>query len=417
MNGGTLRMSAKERDRMVVLEQVESRGLSLVEASERLRLSYRQTKRIWGRWRREREAGLVHRLRGTPSNRRIPEALKRTVLETYAREYGDFGPTLAAEKLEERQGVRVNRETLRRWLREAHLWIGRRRLRHHRRRRERRAHFGELVQIDGSHHAWFEERAAPCCLMVMTDDATGRMAAHFAPEETTEAAFAALRQWIGRFGVPQALYADRKSVYFVQRPATVQESRRGSGARTDFSRACFRMNIEMIRAHSPQAKGRVERKNGVLQDRLVKELRLRAISDIAEANRFLATYCKSHNERFAVPALSPLDRHRPAPDAATLNDLLCREWERAVGRDWTVALHGQHWQIEPQPELPRPGARLTVRRRADGTLCLLHHGRPLRFTRAQFGNKSVGHPHPLGGGDGIRGHFYRAGMGDISIVR
>jgi transposase len=373
-------MSQKERDRMLVMGQVESGVYGLVEAGERMGVSYRQAKRIWSSWRENREGGLRHGLRGQASNRRLDEAYRTAVLAAYRARYLDFGPTLATEKLVQFEGLAVSAETLRRWLHEEHLLLPRVAQRAHRRRRARREHFGELVQMDGSDHAWFEGRGARGCLMVMVDDATGRTLAHLAGQETTQAAFAVLGQWIARHGVPRALYVDRKSVYVAQRAPTVEERRQGSGALTDFSRACFRLGIQIIAAHSPQAKGRVERRNGLLQDRWVKELRLAGVSDIAAANAMLGPFLEGLNKRFAIEPASLLDRHRPAPTAETLNEIFCREWRRVLQNDWTVSVDNQRYQIERQPDLPRPQTLLTVRRRWNGTVRIFHNERILQYT-------------------------------------
>jgi transposase len=398
MSQETLRMSAKERARMLILGQVESGALDLVEASKRMQVSYRQAKRLWARWLESREGGLTHRLRGQASNRQLDDAFRAVVLSLYRTLYWDFGPTLASEKMAERDGVAVHPETLRRWLHEEHLWVPRREPRRHRRRRARRSCFGELVQMDGSDHAWFEDRAGRSCLMVMVDDATGRTLGRFAAQETTAAAFEALRQWIVRYGVPQALYVDRKSLYVAQRPPTAEERRQGSGALTDFGRACFRLGIQIIPAHSPQAKGRVERRNGLLQDRLVKELRLAGIADFAQANALLGPFMERLNDRFAVPPLSPLNAHRPAPTDAVLNEILCWEWRRVLQNDWTVTLNNQRYQIERQPDLPKPRTPLTIRRCQDGTVRILHEERPLKITMIANGNQRDCYPRPCRGG-------------------
>jgi hypothetical protein len=329
------------------------------------------------------------------SNRRSPPALRKRALELYEHCYEDFGPTLAAEKLAEEHGVVLSRETLRRWLLVAHLWPGRTKERLHRRRRPRRERFGELVQFDGSHHAWFEQRAAPCCLMVMIDDATGRSVAHMAEGETTEAAFAVLRKWIERHGVPGALYADRKNIYVSEREPTEHERHAGSGPVTDFGRACRRLDVEMITARSPQAKGRVERRNGVLQDRLVKELRLRGICDIVSANAMLDEFLERLDERLAQGAAQPANAHRALPPDEPLEEILCWEQTRKVARDWSVAWEGGKLQIEAQPGGPVPGASVTVRRRIGGTLGIIYHGRPLRFQEigaAPVANQTVSRP-------------------------
>ena len=373
-------MSSKERRRWVVLHQVETDAVTLKEASERMGVSYRQAKRIWKRWREEGESGLIHRSRGGLSNRRSDPVLKREALRLYQEHYRDFGPTLAGEKLEEKHGLRVNRETLRRWLLGACLWGGRTKARRHRRRRPRREHFGELVQFDGSHHAWFEDRAAPCCLMVMVDDATGRSAARMASEETTEAAFRTLRRWIERHGVPAALYTDRKNIYVSDREPTVEEKRAGTGALTDFGRACWRLGIEIIAARSPQAKGRVERRNGVLQDRLVKELRLRGIADIDSANAMLEEFTETLDARLALAPAASANHHRALPSHERLEEILCWETPRRVQNDWTVVYEGRRLQIERQEGLPPAGARVVVRRRLDASLAILWGERELRFS-------------------------------------
>lgn len=418
-----LQMSAKERRRMIVMQQVESNGTTLVEGARRMGVSYRQAKRIWKRWQCERAGGLVHRSRGRVSNRRADERFKADVLALYQRHFWDFGPTLASEKLAELHEVDVGRETLRRWLHAAHLYVPRRAARAHRKRRQRRAQFGALVQLDGSHHEWFEQRGQSCCAMVMVDDATGATMVHIDQQETTTGAYEILRQWIERFGLPAAIYVDKKSVFHPLREPTEEEKRQGSGALTEFGKACWRLGIEIVFAHSPQAKGRVERKNGLLQDRLVKELRLRGIDEIEAANAMLPAFCNDLDERFARPADSPIDAHRRAPSAQTLNDMLCRETTRVVQNDWTVTLDKRIYQIEKQPAMPQPGQRVVLRRRLDNTLAIIHCDRPLRFRKIGLCATQKVAP-PLGEGQatplqhpsGTRGHFYWAPKGDISTV-
>jgi transposase len=393
-------MSRKERRRLVVLDQVKTGALTLKEGAERMGVCYRQAKRVWKRWREEGEEGLVHRSRGGFSNRRSDPALKSEALRLYDEHYEDFGPTLAAEKLAEKHGVKVNRETLRRWLLGACLWPGKTKARRHRRRRPRREHFGEVVQMDGSHHAWFEDRAPACCLMVMVDDATGRSLVRMAPEETTEAAFRTLRRWIERHGVPAALYVDRKNIYVSDREPTPEEKRAGTGPLTDFGRACWRLGIEIIPARSPQAKGRVERRNGVLQDRLVKELRLRGISDIESANAMVEEFTEHLDARLARPPAATANYHRALPPEEPLEEILCWEAPRRVQNDWTIAYEGRTLQIERQEGLPPAGARVAVRKRLDGSLAILWGGRELRFGDsggAAIPNKSVTRP-PWGAG-------------------
>ena len=306
-------MSKRERERLAIMAGVKRKELTLVQASEVLSLSYRQTKRVWRRYQKQGDAGLVHRLRGQPSPRRKPNAVRAAVLELYAQErYADFGPTLLAEHLARRK-IEVDHETVRRWLLAAGKWTVRRRRQKHRQWRERKACFGQMVQLDGSHHDWFEGRREPCVLMVMVDDAAGRVWAQFFEEETTHASYDVFEGWIKKHGLPGSLYVDRDSIYRCEDQATIADQLAGPAPQTQFGRAMEQLGVELILAHSPQAKGRVERMNGVLQDRLVKELRLAGINDLESANRFLPKYLAGFNRRFERPAASAHDAHRPAP--------------------------------------------------------------------------------------------------------
>ncbi len=378
----TLNMSRKERKRLVVMEQVQAGGLTLVEGAERMGLSYRQAKRVWKRFREQGHSGLIHASRGRIGNRRLDQALKQQALALFDENYSDYGPTLASEVLEEEHNVKVHPETLRRWLHGAHLITSRTRPRRNRLRRPRRRCFGELVQIDGSHHAWLEERGETCCLMVAVDDATGRTLCRMSPQETGRAAFELLRQWIERHGVPAAVYVDRKNIYQTDREPSAEEKRAGTGALTDFGRACWQLDIEVICAHSPEAKGRVERKNGVLQDRLVKKLRRCQSSTIDEANAMLEDFTRDLDKKQARAPASPVDRHRRSPGRRLLREILCWEQQRSVQRDATISYEGDVYQILEGTRGPRPKQRVTVRRRLDGTLAILHDGRFLRYRTA-----------------------------------
>ena len=301
-------MSKRELGRVEVLARVRSRQLRLVDAAVLLRRGYRQTKRLWKRYREEGAAGLKHRSAGRRSNRAYAESFRRKVLGMVREKYGGavgerFGPTLAAEHLASEDAERVDAETLRRWMLAEGLWSRERRRRRHRRRRERKEHLGELVQMDGSFHAWLEERGPEGCLMDLADDATNTTLARLGEEETIWAAAGALRAWIERYGVPLALYVDWKNLY--KRSATAQERLRGEEPITQFGRMCAKLGIEVIAASSPQAKGRVERMHGTHQDRLVKKLRRKKISTHAEANAYLdQEYLVEHNRRFARGARS-----------------------------------------------------------------------------------------------------------------
>ena len=281
-----LEMSQKERQRLEVLNRVKRGELSLVKAAALLRLSYRQVKRVFARFRRQGDKGLPHRLRGRPSNRKADEAKRHEVLQRYRERYEDFGPTLAAEYLAQ-DGLKVSVETLRGWLLAAGLWQTKRKRAVHRRWRARKDHWGELLQMDGSHHDWFEGRRAKAVLMVAIDDATNRTYARFFEEETTAAAFETFQRYVGLYGLPRALYVDKDSIYRASRDRTIDEELADEPAKTQFGRAMAQLGVELICAHSPQAKGRVERRHGVFQDRLVKALRLEGIANLATANDYL----------------------------------------------------------------------------------------------------------------------------------
>lgn len=262
-------MSGRERKRLVVMAQVRAGKLRLRAASDLLGVSYRQTKRLWSRYQAEGDQGLVHGLRGKPANRQSESSLREQVLARYRESYGDYGPTLAAESLAE-DGIELSVTTLRRWLTQAGLWQRKRERKQHRRRRERKEFFGELVQMDGSYHDWFEGRRAWAVLMVMIDDATGRIFARFFEAETLEAALTMTQHYVARQGLPVALYVDRAGIYRSDREPTEAEILAEKEPKTQFGRAVEELGVRLILARSPQAKGRVERMNGTLQDRLAQ---------------------------------------------------------------------------------------------------------------------------------------------------
>ena len=372
-------MSLKERERMRVMTGVKRKELTLVEASELMGVCYRQSKRIWRRYQDDGDAGLVHRLRGEPSARRKPPELRALALARYAEDrYADFGPTLMAEQLA-KEKVMVDHETLRRWRLAAGQHIVRRRKQQHRQWRERKPSFGAMVQLDGSHHDWFEGRGPKCVLMVMVDDATNQMRARFSTEETTRASYDVFEGWVRKHGVPGSLYVDRDSIYRCEGVGSIAEQLAGKHPQTQFGRAMEQLGVELILANSPQAKGRVERMNGVLQDRLVKELRLEGVSDIESANRFLdGKYLKAFNRQFARVASSPVDMHRAAP--RNLNEVLSWEEERVVQGDWTVACEGKRYQLDQQHEvLSLARRKVIVRTLRNGRVQLVYRGKLLKW--------------------------------------
>jgi len=371
-------MSSKERRRLVVLTQAKEGKLTLAAAGKALGVSYRQIKRLWKRYRREGDAGLVHRSRGGRSPRATPAGKRRRILERYREHYPDFGPTLAAEHLA-KDGLKVDHETLRRMLLEEGLWTVGRARQKHRQWRERKACFGEMVQLDGSHHDWFEGRGPKVVLMVMIDDATNRLKARFAPEETTRASYDVFEVWVRQRGVPLSIYADRDSIYRCERSATVAEQIARQEPLTQFGRAMAQLGVELILAHSPQAKGRVERCNGILQDRLIKEMRLRGISDPDRGNEYLETeFLLEYERRFSIEPAHPADLHRAMP--RHLHEILSWEEERLVRKDWTVCWENRFFQISREHEpLALAGRRVTVRLLRDGNVQLIYEQRKLRW--------------------------------------
>ena len=362
-------MSLKERDRLAVFRRVRDDEITLVEASGLLKVSYRQAKRLWQRYREVGDAGLVHGLRGRSSNNRAAADDRRErAMELCRERYPNFGPTLAAEQLAKRDGLVVDHETLRGWLIAEGLWTPRRRRRRVHRRRERRSCFGELVQLDGSDHHWFGEAQPRCVLMVLIDDATGWMWARFFAAETVRAAMTVLREWVGLCGLPRSLYPDRHSIYRRSDKAADEIAHRtGKRPLTRFGEAMEELNVELICAHSPQAKGRVERVNGTLQDRLVKLLALEGITTIEAANGYLAeTFLPDHNGRFAVAAAEAADAHRPAPSEAELAAALCPARERRqVDKAGCVSWRGRCFELTGSDATPRRRREVLVRQHLD----------------------------------------------------
>jgi transposase len=376
-------MSAKELTRAGVLARVAAGTLSLGSAATLMAVSYRQAKRLYGRYRAEGARGLKHRSAGRRSNA-ARDAARVQVMALVREKYSGpiderFGPTLAAEHLASEDGVHVHHDTLRRWMLAAGLWSRARKRSPHRRRRERMAHFGELVQLDGSFHPWFERRGPQTCLLTMVDDASGRSLGTFGAQETIWAAVGVLRRWIEQYGIPHALYTDWKNVYV--RPPNQEERATGAEPLTQFGRMCAKLGIRIIPASSPQAKGRIERHHGTHQDRLVKKLRRHGIADLPGANAFLETaYWLEHNQRFARTPASPDDFHRAVPRRLVLDEVCRLEQTRTVSNDWVVRYANRHLQLERQSPLPPARATVQVFEDAVGHLEIRYRDRWMRWT-------------------------------------
>ena len=375
-------MSRKERDRLKVIVQLDQGLIDQRRAAAWLKLSERQVRRLWRAYQARGDAGLVHQGRGKPSNRRLDEATVAHAKELLRKRYRDFGPTLASEHLAGDDAISVSRETVRLWMRQEGLWAGRRRERPHRRRRARRPCFGELVQMDTSSHDWLEGRGPALVLITMIDDATSRKLARFFQSDSTVTNMELLKAWLERHGRPLALYTDWASHFKQVRVAGAK------AAQTQIERALGELDIRLIAAHSPQAKGRVERSHGTDQDRLVKELRLLGIATLEAANRFLEeVYLPRINERFGVEPESAVDAHRSC-EGLDLEAIFCVQEERRVANDYTVQVDGRTLQIE-RGEISgglRQG-KVTIERRLDGTLRLRWGNRYLRYALAPDGRK------------------------------
>lgn len=374
-------MNEREIRRAGVLGRVKAGELSQKEAAAILRLSYRQVKRLYGRYETAGAEGLVHGNAGRRSNHAKSESFRKKVLkivrEQYGGEPGDrLGPTLAAEQLEQDHQLKTDAETLRRWMLEAGLWSRERKRKPYRQRRARRRHFGELVQMDGSFEAWLEGRAERACLINMVDDATSRGLGHFDQEETTWALADAYRAWVQKYGIARALYVDGKTVYGAW--TSPEQAERGEEPFSQFRRMCERLGTELILAGSAQAKGRVERAHGTHQDRLIKKLRLAGINDYEGANQYLRSrYWPEHNRRFAVAPAEAVDFHEPVPAGMDLNAIFSLEYERTVSEDWVVRYDNRFLQIETAEV--RPGSKVSIRIRRNGRMELLQEGKRLKW--------------------------------------
>jgi len=377
-------MSQRELKRVEVLSRVKARTLALRSAAVVLGVSYRQVKRLWARYRHEGAKGLRHRSVGRRSNRGRTAAVRTRALALIRQKYsGDahrrFGPTLAAEHLASEDGLVIDHETLRRWMLEAGLWSRTRKRSPYRHRRERMAHAGELVQLDGSVHAWFEDRAPAQCLVTLVDDATSRTLGRFSAQETIWAAVAVLRRWIEQYGIPRALYTDWKNVYV--RAATAADVAAGEVPYTQFGRMCQTLGIAIIPASSPQAKGRIERNHGTHQDRLVKKLRRLGLQDLATANAFLErTYWAEHNQRFTQPPTSPEDFHRRCPTARQLDHVFHLETRRTVGADWVVRYQNRALQLARQSDQAPARSHVLVCEWPDGHLEITYRDHRVKWT-------------------------------------
>lgn len=367
-------MSSKEVDRELILGKVQEKQISLIQASQLLSLSYPQTKRIWSRYKVEGRKGLISQKRGKTSNRAVPIQRQEEIVNVIAKEYYSCGPLFVSEKLKERNNMSYSSEFIRQLMIKYHLWVPRRKKQRIHQRRQRRECEGELEQIDASEHLWFENRGPKCHLHALIDDATSKiMGGYFAPEETTEGYFRACLPYFEKVGRPISLYSDKRGTFIVNKGEKESE--------TQFARAMKELNIQMIIAHSPQAKGRIERAFGTFQERLVWEMRLRGISTIEEANVFLPSFIDQYNKQFSKSPANPFNAHRPLNHEMELKHILCTKEERVVSKTLEVSYKNKIYQLQPPEEikLKLKGSKITVITTLERELIFQYKGQTINY--------------------------------------
>ncbi|MFO0752499.1 MAG: ISNCY family transposase [Thermodesulfovibrionales bacterium] len=368
-------MTQKELKRLHVIRKVMEGVLMQKEAAEMLSVSERQIRRIVRRIEAQGDKGIVHGARGKDSNRKAPESLVSRVVQLYREKYLGFGPTLMAEKLREGEGTEVSKESVRTWLMDAGLWQKGRKRKVHRQWRQRRACFGEMLQMDGSHHRWFEDRGPACVLMAYIDDATNTIYARFYEYEGTLPAMDSFKRYIRKYGIPLSVYLDKHTTYKSSAEPSIEDEINGTEPLSQFGRALTELQVKIIHANSPQAKGRIERLFKTLQDRLVKEMTVRGISSIDEANGFLDGYLALHNRKFRVQAKERSNLHRGVPKGVDLDRILCIRNSRTLRNDFTVAHNKKLYQVGKAVN----AKVVTVEERVNGSMHMFHNNVRLPF--------------------------------------
>ena len=371
-------MTIKEAERLSIMKQIESKKLKQREAGEVLGLSLRQTQRLLRSYKEEGPQGLISKRRGKANTRRMPSEKKLKIVGTIREKYPDFGPTFASEKLREKENILVSRETVRKLMIEEGLWRAKKKKEKKiHQRRVRRSQEGELVQADGSYHNWFEGRVPKCCLIQFVDDATSKILyARFCDWESKNNYFDCLEGYLQKHGKPQSLYVDKHSVFRVTR----EELKKGKGV-TAFHKALKTLGIDLICANSPQAKGRVERKNGVLQDRLIKEMRLRKISSIEEGNRYLEEeYIEVHNKQFGKAPADPQDGHKPLNIKENLEKILATQDERSISKELTIQYKSRIYQLETKTPNRMRYKKVRTIERLGKKLIIEYQGKEISYT-------------------------------------
>lgn len=377
MEKGIIEMSQRELSKLHVIRKVFEGSLKQIEAARKLDMSTRQVRRILIRMQSEGDRAVIHRLRGRVSQRRISQSIWEKIQRLYATVYAGFGPTFLREKLQERNGILISDETLRKRLISENTQDWQRKGRKHRQWRERKHHQGEMLQMDGSHHAWFEDRGPRCVLMSYIDDATGKKYGRFYTYEGTLPAFDSLKRYIEKNGIPKIIYLDRHSTYKVTKKIGIHEELNNKINLSQFERGANELGIHVIHANSPQAKGRIERSFKTDQDRLVKELRLAGIRTIKQANVFLESYWNTHNAKFSKAPMNQADMHSPVSPATKLERILCIKTDRAVRNDFTIVHKKKLYQIVSKGV----GKWVVIEERVDDKLYIVYKGKELEYKR------------------------------------
>lgn len=368
-------LSARELKRLHIVHKIFDKKLKQTEASEILNLSTRQISRIIKRVKSEGDSSIVHKSRSRPSNNRTPQKTKDKIIKLYQVKYKGFGPTLLAEKLFEIDKIRISDETLRNWLIERNEWSPGRKYRKHRHWRERKHHFGEMIQLDGSHHGWLEGRGPACVLMGYIDDATNTVFARFYGYEGTWPAMDSFKRYMAKYGIPLSVYLDKHSTYKSTAKQSIENQLNDVESLSHFEKVLKELGVEVIHAQSPQAKGRIERLFKTFQDRLIKEMRLKGIKTIEQANRFLEYYLPIFNKRFNIEPIETGDLHRSVPKTINLDRILCVKTEHPVRNDLTITHDKRLYQI-----INRTAARkVTVEERLNGRMFIVYEGSALKY--------------------------------------
>jgi len=364
-----IKMTNKAQRRVKILEMVKEKQIKQTEAADRLGVSYRQLKRIYKTYNLKGDEALNHGLIGKQGNNRTDEFVKEMIMKIVRNEFKDYKPTFISEKLLECYHVVMRSNTLRKWMMKEHLWEKTKKMSKHRNRRQRKEHFGEMIQMDGSPHDWLGI-GQELCLMHMVDDSNNTAFGLFDTGETTDIALRALYEWITKYGVPQSIYSDHGGVFYVDREPSIEEQLKGINPKTRFGQVCEDLGIEMIYANSPQAKGRVERANGVQQDRLLNDLKYYGIKTMEDANRFLKNgYWDKHNSRFSKKSVSDADYHIPLFDSQDLRNLVCYKEERKISQDFVVRLNNRLFQLIKEQKIElRPRNEVIIKTWLDGSI-------------------------------------------------